>query len=427
MSTNRYVCVQIGSTQQVSDRTVRRYASWIATKSNISLRKKVHKQTELRDNAVGRSERNSLAHAGSIIAACAVPDPKDRSRCQEDEVDKFVFYQHTWIQPKYIFNTDDSDFRVALTKSDKCSYFWVRRDQSSSFRSFHTIGWDPKANVQCIKWKATMQGTGVLPYIMLICKISAREMPSVDNGKDQMLAVPVWIPGLCLGGNVSGSKQLGVIMFVRKLTDRDEAGKRSITQQIERWHDEHLFLPLVRRLRIEDRWVPGTTVPPSLYRLRSIDGGTAALKAILESRGQGDIDVKHGAQTSSATQSFDVGRCARSSKSLEHSGIITESGASRALKRIIEIEVKRAGIRLTSRCKKCLLPFISKFPNLTAAACTTSNILSGFEENGQIDPKTSKPNVEKLMRTCKRSWTKDRWQHCVEKLRTDVVPGPHVS
>ena len=422
--------MQPDKSQQVSDRTVKRYASWIATQPNIGLRKKVHHQTALRDNAVGRSERNSLAHAGSILAACAVPDPTGDGPRVTHEVDKFIFYPHMWVKPRYIFNTDDSDFRVAMNKKGGVQYYWVRKDEADAYRSFHTVGWDPMANVQTIKWKATLQGTGVLPYIMLICKISAREMPPAVRGKPPPLAVPVWIPGLCLGGNASGAKTPGVIMYVQKLSHRDEAGQHSLTEQIERWHDEHLFLPLVKRLRQEDGWTPGSLVPPHLVRLRSIDGGTAALKAILRARSQGDVDIKHGSQTSSACQAFDVGPCARSSKSLTRGGTsndIVESGASRSLKHIIERETKRAGVNLTTRRKNCLFPFISKFPDITAAACSPKNILSGFYENGTIDPKTNKPNIDKLLRTCNRTWTTDRWSHCTKVLRTDVVPLFHLN
>ena len=59
---------------------------------------------------------------------------------------------------------------------------------------------------------------------MLIVKVSAREMPEVSDGTKPPLAVPVWIPGLCLGGNTSGSTQPGVIMYVAKLQSRDDAG-----------------------------------------------------------------------------------------------------------------------------------------------------------------------------------------------------------
>ena len=219
-------------------------------------------------------------------------------------------------------------------------------------------------------------------------------------------------------------------MYVQKLSRRDEAGRHSLTEQIERWHDENLFLPLVKRLRQEDGWTPGTTVPPHLVRLRSIDGGTAALKAILRARSQGDVDLKHGSQTSSACQAFDVGACARSSKALVRSGTtndIVESGASRSLKCIIERETKRAGVNLTTRRKKCLFPFISKFPDITAAACSSKNILSGFYQNGTIDPKTNKPNIDKLLRTCNRTWETERWSHCTKVLRTDVVPLFHLN
>ena len=70
---------------------MKRYAAWIATLPIIGLRGKVHKQTELRDNAVGRSERNALAHAGSVLAACAVPDPQSHGLESQDDVDKFIF------------------------------------------------------------------------------------------------------------------------------------------------------------------------------------------------------------------------------------------------------------------------------------------------------------------------------------------------
>ena len=138
---------------------MKRYAAWIATLPIIGLRGKVHKQTELRDNAVGRSERNALAHAGSVLAACAVPDPQSHGLESQDDVDKFIFYPHIWIKPRYIFNTDDSDFRIGLNKKGIIEYYWVKKGDETSYRSFHTVGWGATVNIQGVKWTATLQGT----------------------------------------------------------------------------------------------------------------------------------------------------------------------------------------------------------------------------------------------------------------------------
>ena len=94
----------------------------------------------------------------------------------------------------------------------------------------------------------------------------------------------------------------------------------------------------MKKLRIEDGWVPGTPIPPNLYKLRSVNGGTSSLKAILDSRDPGDVDLKHGSQNSSAAQAFDVGPCVCSSKSFVGSkkNVLIESGASLPLKEVIE-------------------------------------------------------------------------------------------
>ena len=98
-----YMYSQPDCSVEVSSKTAKRYAAWIVTLPIIGLRGKVHKQTELHDNAVGRSERNALAHAGSVLTACAVPNPQSQSHGLEsqDDVDKLIFYPHIWIKARY--------------------------------------------------------------------------------------------------------------------------------------------------------------------------------------------------------------------------------------------------------------------------------------------------------------------------------------
>jgi hypothetical protein len=310
------------------------------------------------------------------------------------------------IHPDLTFSTDESTefiFEGSSNKQDK--FLLVSREslKRKGTNSIYQIDNSNKMNGMRVKLTWTFSGAGICaPLFVTVTGLNDREMPSdVDM-------IVVKIPGLCIGGcGVSGNKEVGYVVFMKKGNGGEEA-------PFKYYHDK-VLMPFIKQQREDFHGADGIAVRDDLTAVSWSDGDMSQIKAVASEhqlfRDEKVTVNKQNAARTGVEQPADLAKVFKVFSELGKVITVSNIHPSRhPMKRVVYKAFKEElkSLNLSDKKLRALVDFISVLPELATKAATRGNIIHGFHQSGIIDEEVHRyPVLHKILATCRSSIPKE--------------------